>query len=47
MAPILSALADEGVIDPVAVSQLDMFDAAVEFATHEGFIPGPEPGHAV
>ena len=47
MAPILSALVDEGLIDPVAVSQLDMFDAAVTFSAHEGFIPGPEPGHAV
>ncbi|MFB6354557.1 MAG: TrpB-like pyridoxal phosphate-dependent enzyme [Halobacteriales archaeon] len=47
MAPIISALVDEGVIDPVAVSQLDMFEAAVEFSAHEGFIPGPEPGHAI
>lgn len=47
MAPILSALVDEGVIDPVAVSQVDMFEAAVEFSAHEGFIPGPEPGHAI
>jgi tryptophan synthase beta chain len=47
MAPIISALVNEGVIDPVAVSQVDMFEAAVEFAAHEGFIPGPEPGHAV
>ncbi|MFW6152984.1 MAG: TrpB-like pyridoxal-phosphate dependent enzyme, partial [Halobacteriota archaeon] len=47
MAPILSALVDEGLIEPVAVSQLDMFEASVEFSAHEGFIPGPEPGHAI
>lgn len=47
MSPILSALVHEGVMDPVAVSQLDMFEAAVEFSAHEGFIPGPEPGHAI
>lgn len=47
MAPILSALVDEGLIEPVAVSQVDMFEASVNFSAHEGFIPGPEPGHAV
>lgn len=47
MSPILSALVDEGVMDAVSVSQLDMFEAAVEFSAHEGFIPGPEPGHAI
>lgn len=47
MAPILSGLVNEGIMDAVAVSQLDMFEAAVEFSAHEGFIPGPEPGHAI
>jgi len=47
MSPIVSGLVDEGIMDPVAVSQLDMFEAAVEFSAREGLIPGPEPGHAV
>ncbi len=47
MAPILSGLVDEGLMEPVSVSQLDMFEASVEFSAHEGFIPGPEPGHAI
>jgi len=47
MAPILSALVHEGVMDPIAVSQLDMFEDSVAFAGAEGIIPAPEPGHAV
>lgn len=47
MAPILSALVDQGVMDPVAISQLDMFEDSVTFAGTEGIIPAPEPGHAV
>lgn len=47
MSPILSALVHEGVMEPVAVSQLDMFEASVQFAANEAFIPGPEPGHAI
>jgi predicted alternative tryptophan synthase beta-subunit len=47
MAPILSALVDQGVMDPVAISQLDMFEASTQFAGAEGIIPAPEPGHAI
>ena len=47
MSPILSALVDDGLMEPVAVSQLDMFEAAQTFSAHEAFIPGPEPGHAI
>lgn len=47
MAPILSLLVDEGVMEPYAVSQNDMFEDSVAFAAHEGIIPAPEPGHAI
>ncbi len=47
MSPILSALVDEGLMEPVAVSQTDMFESSVQFAAEEAFIPGPEPGHAI
>lgn len=47
MAPILSQLVDEGVMDPYAVSQNDMFADSVTFAAEEGIIPAPEPGHAI
>lgn len=47
MAPILSLLVDEGVMEPYAVSQNDMFADSVTFAAEEGIIPAPEPGHAI
>jgi tryptophan synthase beta chain len=47
MAPILSQLVDEGVMDPYAVSQNEMFADSVTFAAEEGIIPAPEPGHAI
>lgn len=47
MAPILSLLVDEGLMEPSAVSQNDMFADSVTFAAEEGIIPAPEPGHAI
>ena len=45
MAPIVSALHDRGIIEAVAVSQLPVFEAAVQFARAEGIIPAPESAH--
>jgi tryptophan synthase beta chain len=47
MAPIVSRLVEDGVIDPVAYNQLDVFASAVLFARTEGIIPAPETAHAV
>ncbi|MEB3825390.1 MAG: pyridoxal-phosphate dependent enzyme, partial [Desulfurococcales archaeon] len=47
VAPTLSLLLDEGLVEPVAYSQLEVFEAAVEFARLEGIIPAPESAHAV
>ncbi len=47
MAPLVSKLYDEGVIEAVAVPQVATFQAAVEFARAEGIIPAPESAHAV
>ena len=47
MAPIVSGLYDRGIIEAVAVSQLPVFEAAVQFARTEGIIPAPESAHAV
>ncbi|KXA99257.1 tryptophan synthase subunit beta [candidate division MSBL1 archaeon SCGC-AAA259O05] len=47
MAPIISKLVEEEVMEPVAVSQMEMFEAALEFSDVEGIIPAPEPGHAI
>jgi tryptophan synthase beta chain len=47
MAPIVSALVDQGHIEAVAVPQNAVFDAAVTFARAEGIVPAPEPAHAI
>jgi tryptophan synthase beta chain len=47
MAPLVSKLYDEGVIEAVAVPQVATFQAAVQFARAEGIIPAPESAHAI
>ncbi|WP_293448673.1 TrpB-like pyridoxal phosphate-dependent enzyme [Persephonella sp.] len=47
MAPIISKLYDEGLLEAVAVPQTEVFKAAVEFARTEGIVPAPESAHAV
>ncbi len=47
MAPIVSALVRENMIDPIKVHQLECFEAGVLFAKTEGIIPAPETCHAI
>lgn len=47
MAPLVSLLADKGMIDAVALDQIDVFEAALQFARTEGIVPAPESSHAV
>lgn len=47
MAPSLCVLVKNGIIKPVALGQLEVFDAGVFFARVEGLIPAPESAHAV
>jgi tryptophan synthase beta chain len=47
MAPSLCALYDQGLIDAVAVNQIECFDAALLFAQTEGIFPAPESSHAI
>ncbi len=47
MAPLVSHLSELGVIEPIAVEQLDAFAAGVQFARCEGVVPAPESNHAV
>src|SRR5881296_1119131 len=47
MAPLVSKLYDEGVIEAQAVPQLATFQAAMQFARSEGIIPAPESAHAI
>ncbi len=47
MAPLISLLADEGIIEARAVPQTAVFDSATQFARSEGIISAPEPAHAI
>ncbi|MDD5065583.1 MAG: TrpB-like pyridoxal phosphate-dependent enzyme [bacterium] len=47
MSPIISQLVKEGMVEPRAYHQLEVFEAAVLFARTEGFIPAPETSHAI
>jgi len=47
MAPLVSFLTAEGLIEPRAYQQKEVFDAALLFARTEGIIPAPETSHAI
>ena len=47
MAPLVSFLAAEGLIEPRSYQQKEVFDAALLFARTEGIIPAPETAHAI
>jgi tryptophan synthase beta chain len=47
MAPLVSHLKEEGLIEATSLHQTETFARAVEFARVEGIVPGPEPTHAV
>ncbi|MTA68050.1 MAG: pyridoxal-phosphate dependent enzyme, partial [Actinobacteria bacterium] len=47
MAPLISHVYELGLMDAVAVGQLDCFAAGVQFARTEGIVPAPEPTHAL
>jgi tryptophan synthase beta chain len=47
MAPIISQLILDNIIKPVAVQQLETFEAGLIFARTEGFISAPETNHAI
>ena len=47
MGPLISHVVELGEIEPVAVHQLEIFEAATRFARSEGIIPAPEPSHAL
>jgi tryptophan synthase beta chain len=44
---LVSQLYQEGLIDAVAVPQLETFEAGVLFARTEGIVPAPESCHAI
>lgn len=47
MAPLLSHVVKEGLVDAYDYHQVDVFDAAALFAKTEGIIPAPESAHAI
>ena len=47
MAPIVSKLIEEDLVMPVSVPQLETFEAGINWARCEGFIPAPETTHAI
>jgi tryptophan synthase beta chain len=47
MAPTVSQLVKDGLIEPRAYHNLETFKAGVDFARTEGFIPAPETNHAI
>lgn len=47
MAPIISQLVVDEIIEPVAYNQIECFESALVFARSEGIIPAPESAHAI
>ncbi|MGD0844725.1 MAG: TrpB-like pyridoxal phosphate-dependent enzyme [Geobacteraceae bacterium] len=47
MAPIVSHLLKEGLIEARAYNQIETFTAGINWARTEGFIPAPETNHAI
>ena len=47
MAPLVSHLVKLGLVEGLALDQLECFEAAVTFARTEGLIPAPETSHAI
>jgi tryptophan synthase beta chain len=47
MAPLMSLLHEEGIVEAKAYHQNSIFEAAVLFAKTEGPIPAPESAHAI
>ncbi|MFN8532166.1 MAG: TrpB-like pyridoxal phosphate-dependent enzyme [Dehalococcoidia bacterium] len=47
MAPLVSLLYEQGIIEARAYLQNPCFEAAVQFARSEGIVPAPESSHAI
>lgn len=47
MAPLISHLANLGLIESVAYPQAETFEAAITFVRSEGIVPAPESSHAI
>jgi tryptophan synthase beta chain len=47
IAPMISHAINEGLLNPLAIDQLECYESAVLFARTEGIIPAPETSHAI
>jgi len=47
VAPLISALVNDGLIEPLALHQNECYEAALLWAHTEGFISAPETAHAI
>ena len=47
MSPLISHIYELGLMEAVAIGQVECFDAGVQFARTEGIVPAPEPTHAL
>ena len=47
MAPLVSHVYELGLVEAIAVPQLECFAGAIKFARSEGIVPAPEPTHAI
>jgi tryptophan synthase beta chain len=47
MSPLLSHVYELGLMEAVAIPQMECFAAAIQFARTEGIVPAPEPTHAL
>ena len=47
MSPLISHIYEIGLMEAIAMGQLECFEAAITFARSEGIVPAPEPTHAL
>ena len=47
MAPLVSHVFNLGLVEAIAIPQLECFEGALTFARSEGIVPAPEPTHAI
>ncbi len=47
MAPLVSHVYDQGLVEAISIGQTECFTAALQFARTEGIVPAPEPTHAI
>jgi tryptophan synthase beta chain len=47
MSPLISHIYELGMMEAVAIPQLECIGAAMQFVRSEGILPAPEPTHAI